>query len=118
MNATADTGAVAGSSAQYSYGSIFERRILPLLRRKQPVCRTTPAEVDTKPFEKYWRQRNLTGNTAFSLPNKDDHALAVDVADFQVSKLVTPQSRRIERGDYGPVLQVRGVVENARDFFC
>src|SRR6476661_4344105 len=118
MNTTADTRAVAGRSAQHSYRGIFERRILPLLGRKQPVCRPTPAEIDTKPFEKYWRQRNLTGNTAFGLPDEDDHALAVDVADFQVSKLVTPQSRRIERGDYGPVLQVRGVVENARDFFC
>src|SRR5918998_1577898 len=115
MNTTADAGAVAGRSAQHSDGAILRRQILPLLRREQPVRGPPPAEIDTKPFEKYWRQRNLTGNTPFGLPHEDDHALAVDVADFQVSKLVAPQSSRVERGDDRPVLQVVRVVEDARD---
>src|SRR4051794_27892888 len=117
MNTTANAGTVAGGSAQHSNRRILERQILPLLRREQPVCRPTPAEIDAKAFEKYWRQRNLTGNTAFGLPDEDDHALAVDIADFQVSKLVAAQSSRVKRRNNGPVLQVVCVVEDAPDFF-
>ena len=82
VRVTVAAGAVAGRSAQHSNRSIFKGKILPLLRWEEPVRRPPPAEIDTKPFEKYWRQRNLTGNTAFGLSDKDDHPLAVYVSDL------------------------------------
>jgi hypothetical protein len=47
----------------------------------------------------------------------NDHALAVDIAGLEVAKFVAAQSRRIQRCDPHPMLQIRGVIEKPSDLF-
>jgi hypothetical protein len=45
----------------------------------------------------------------------DYHALAVDIANFEVSQFVAAQSSSVKGCDDRPMLQIRGVVENPGD---
>src|SRR6266704_6647273 len=50
---------------------------------KQPALRSCRPPPGPQQFEQMWRQHHVAVFAAFALVDADDHALAVDVADFE-----------------------------------
>jgi hypothetical protein len=56
-----------------------------------------PAPVDTQRIEQSWAQHDVAILASLAAADMDDHALAVDVADLQVSDFSAPSAGGIQR---------------------
>src|ERR1044071_2808520 len=117
MGRLVDAGTAAGGITGHANRLALHRLVRAHSRRKQPVFGLAPTPVDSQMLQQSRRESNITWNAALALPYVDHHALAIDIANLEVAKLIATQTRGIEGGDDGPVFQIGGVIENLLYFF-
>src|SRR6266496_5621903 len=90
-------GAIA--SCPKNLGRDRTRARVPRITGKQPVSRLSlqPAPVDAKRIEQLWTEHYVTILAALAATDVNNHALAVDIADFQVRHFGAARASRIER---------------------
>ena len=67
--------------------------------------------------EQFWAEHHVPVFAAFATLDVDDHALAVDVADFQVCQLGTPDSGGVERHQQCAMERSASCIDESRNFF-
>src|SRR5215471_18565226 len=110
---TRNAGSLSRRAAHTSNRLCLEWLMRSLFRREQPIGWLVPAEVHPQPFQQHRRLSDVAGNAALALAYMQDHALAMDVADFQVAQFVRAQGGGVKCRHDGPVLQVAGVIQDA-----
>ena len=73
--------------------------------------------MGTKFFEKLWTKHDIAIFATLATLNTNDHALAIDVADFQVCQLIASCSGGIERHQQSAMVRSPSCVDELRDFF-
>ena len=84
---------------------------------KEPVLGLAPTPVDTQQLQQLGREHDLAREVSLAGADVDDHALAVDVGDFQIQGFLAAQSGAVESGQQSPMLQVHRAVEQGANFF-
>ena len=78
--------------------------------------RPHPAVVLTQRGEQRRTERDLAIATALALLDAQHHALAIDVADFQLAHFAPPQARAVERQQQRAVIEILRARDQALDF--
>src|SRR5215470_13306042 len=108
---TRNAGSLSRRAAHTSNRLCLEWLLRALFGREQPIGWFVPAEVHPQPFQQHRRQSDVAGNAALALAYMQDHALAIDVADFQVAQFVrvtvAPEKGAIMAVKKGPAVWLR-----------
>jgi len=73
--------------------------------------------MGTKFFKKLWTEHDIAIFATLATYNTNDHALAIDVADFQMCQLITSYSSGIERHQQSAMIGSPSCFDELRDFF-
>ncbi|MGA8304420.1 MAG: hypothetical protein WB723_01995 [Candidatus Acidiferrales bacterium] len=93
--------------------------VVPTVAWKQPcagLSRQT-APVLAQFFQQFWAKHHISVNASLAALNVNHHALAVDVADFQVCQLGVPHSGGVERQQQNAMVGSERSIDELRDFF-
>jgi hypothetical protein len=114
-----DAGPLSGFMAcrPYDLTSDGHIRTPPLDRpRKQIRLRLHPAPVLAQGFQQAFTQVDIAVALPFPLPDMNNHALLVDIAEFQLAQLRPPQPRRVECHQDGAMHPVAGGFDECGNF--
>ncbi len=75
------------------------------------------APVLTQYFEQFWAEHDIAIFAALAALDVNHHALAVDVADFQVCQFSASYSGGVERHQQSALERSQSCVDELRDFF-
>src|SRR6266568_3901002 len=88
-DAFADASPMCGIATCNPYGFVGDRLVKAVLagaRGEKIKPGLAPAPVLAQGFQQGWTQRQITIFAALALHHANDHALAIDVADFEMSE--------------------------------
>src|ERR1700688_231237 len=98
-----------------------DRRItgMPAVAWKQPCAWLAlySAPVLTQCLEQFWTEHHISVFASLAASNVNHHALAIDVADFQVCQLSASYSGGVERHQQSAMIRSQSCVDESRDFF-
>lgn len=83
---------------------------------KEPVAGARGFPIRAQQAEERGREHYVAIFAAFALVNPDDHALTINVGEFQMDRFADPQPRRIADGEDGALLQGAHGLQKTRDF--
>src|SRR5690242_11686584 len=117
-NTFLEAGVPGGFGAGIPDGFICEM-VVPALcdpTGKEPGLWFFPPPVLAKCFKQLRTQWRIAILAALTLPNVNDHALAVDVLYPEPHQFTAPHARRIEQHEDGPSLEIAGGVNQLSYF--
>ena len=76
-----------------------------------------PAPVLAQFLEQFWAEHHIAISASLAALNVNHHALAVDVADFQVCQLGVAHSGGVERHQQNAMVGSERSIDELRDFF-
>src|ERR1700746_2267406 len=121
MNGTVETRALRGSLAGVVKRFCVDRvgRSMPTVTGKEPVAgfSAQPKPVLAQFFEQLGAEHEIAVFAALSCADMNHHALAVDIVDFQVCYLSTPQTGSVERHEQSAMEGSASGIDEASDFF-
>src|SRR5260370_21149983 len=93
--------------------------VVPMLARKQPDTGLSAQPVPVLPefFEQLWAEQHISVYAAFAALDMNDHALAVDIADFQAREFGTPESGGVQRHQQSAMQWRSSRIDELRKFF-
>ena len=92
---------------------------MPAVAWKQPCAGFSrqAAPVLAQFLEQFWAEHHISVSASLAALNVNHHALAVDVADFQVCQLGVPHSGSVERQQQNAMVGSERCIDELRDFF-
>src|SRR5216683_1533145 len=93
--------------------------VVPTVAWKQPCAGFSrqAAPVLAQLLEQFWAEHHIAIFTSLAALNVNHHALAVDVADFQVCQLGVAHSGSVERHQQNAMVGSERSIDESRDFF-
>ena len=93
--------------------------VVPAVAWKQPYAGLSrqAAPVLAQFLEQFWAEHHIAISASLAALNVNHHALAVDVADFQVRQLGVPHSGGVERHQQNAMVGSERRIDESRDFF-
>src|SRR3984893_17896154 len=93
--------------------------VMAVVAWKQPGAGLSPQTVpmSTKFHEQLCAEHDITISASLAALNVNHHALAIDVADFQVRQFGVPHSSGVERHQQNAMVGSERSIDELRDFF-